>query len=174
MSHLINMFTCGSYLVSRDCIKVIDVKFTDYDIQLILDFIYLLPMHAYIFETIWLLEALTQWLFGLPKTENVVNTPNRTRHDNMVVLYDVANEFPKYKTHKYNIHFLVDSDDTCRKYYEHALKTSYTEYKRLKSSTTRQTLDVYCIIAREPQFTVYYPTEKTIPSKYRIDFGDTK
>ena len=106
------------------------------------------------------------------KTENVVNTANREKTEHSVILKGVANEFTKYKSHRYNIHFILDSDDTCRKYYDHALKTGYSDYKRLKSELKRHTLDVYGIIAREPQFTLYYPTEKTIPEKYKKHFGD--
>jgi len=173
------LYKCNNYLVTPYNLKLLDVKFTDYDYQLILDFIYLLPMHSYIFDTLWLLEGLTGWLFGLPKTENVVNTSERHRTDNMVVMQKIANEYPKYRTHWYNVHFILDSDDECRKIYEHASKTSYEFQKRLEllkssESEDRQTLDVYCIITREPQFSLYYPTEKTIPKKYRVNVGDTK
>ena len=156
-------------------IKILDVKITDYDWQIILDFIYLLPLHSYIFDTIWVLEVLTYWLFGITlKTENVVKTDKRIRTENMVIMKEIANEHKKYKSHKYNVHFILDSDDDCRKYYEHALKTSYSTYSRLKHSTNRQVIDVYCIFTREPQCTLYYPTEKTIPEKYKRMLGDIK
>jgi len=164
----------GNYIGPRDIYRVIDVKFNEYDFQMILDFLYLLPLHSFLFETKWLLEVLTNWLFGLQKTENVVKTDKRYRTDNMVIMYDVANEYPKYKSHKYNIHFMLDSDDTSRKYLEIALKTSYETYLRLlfDERKERHTLDVYCIVAREPAFTLYYPTEKTIPHKYKKFFKD--
>jgi len=169
-----NLPKCGLYYITRDNIRIIDVRFVDYDWQLILDFLYLLPTHSYLYETIWLLEALTNWLFDLPKTENVVNTNKRERTESTVVMKEVANEFHLYKTHRYNIHFVLDCDDKCRDYYQLALEKSYGDYKRIKSEIKRHTLDVYCIIAREPQFTLYYPTEETIPKKFRVKIpGDT-
>ena len=140
----------------------------EYDWQLILDFIYLLPTHSYIYETVWLIDALTHWLFNIMKTENVVKTDKRKKTESMIILKQVANEYHKYISHRYNIHFMLDCDDTCRKYYENAIKNSYTDYKRINSSLKRQTLDVYCILAREPYFSLYYPTEKTIPQRFKV------
>jgi len=148
--------------------RIIDIKFNDYDWQMILDFVFLLPTHSYIYETIWLLESLTQWLFELPKTENVVKTERRKRNESMVIMEGVANEYSKHLTHWYNIHFILDCDDECRKIYETALKESYETYNKIKSSLKRHNFNVYCILSREPHFSLYYATEKTVPKKYNI------
>jgi hypothetical protein len=161
------------FLCPNENLRILDINFTEYDFQEILDYLYLLPSFTYLFDVPWLIKQLTQWLFhpNIISTENVVISDKRFKNDEFVKIYNVSNKYPKYKTYNYNINFILDSDDNCRKLIEQIQLQAYDDYKELQTNP-QKTLDVYCIIAREPKFTLYYPTEETIPEKYKRWLND--